>query len=199
MMTATPRYRKLEALDGLVTAEIGRVLLGLARQVPANQAIVEIGSYHGKSSCYLGEGSRCGLGAHVTCVDPWDLPGNPDTSQYPVDSPDARVQFAAQVASMGLQDRITAIQAFSADIASMWTGPIGLLFIDGDHSYRAVLADFRGWSGWVVKGGVVVFDDFDPDRDNKPVTRAVRKIMRKTAWGDWDTRTPRLAIGRRLR
>jgi len=39
------------------------------------------------------------------------------------------------------------------------TSDIDLLFIDGDHSYEACLADWRAYGPLVRKGGVVAFHD----------------------------------------
>lgn len=41
--------------------------------------------------------------------------------------------------------------------------PLDLLFIDGDHSYEGVSADFQLYSPLVRRGGLVVFHDIVPD------------------------------------
>lgn len=41
-------FTHIDELDGLITPEVGRVLHRYAMKVPAGQAIVELGSYHGK-------------------------------------------------------------------------------------------------------------------------------------------------------
>ena len=38
-------------------------------------------------------------------------------------------------------------------------GPIGMVFIDADHSTPAVAADFATWEPYVAAGGVVAFHD----------------------------------------
>jgi len=40
--------------------------------------------------------------------------------------------------------------------------PIHLLFIDGDHDYKAVVGDIAGWAPKVVPGGIVAFHDYAP-------------------------------------
>src|SRR5690606_15850738 len=46
-----------------------------AADVPADQAIVELGVYRGDSLVRLALGSRAGNGARVWGIDPWGLPG----------------------------------------------------------------------------------------------------------------------------
>lgn len=191
------RWIELEALEGLVTPEIGAKLANLAAQVPQGQAIVEIGSYKGKSSCYLAEGARNGNGARVHCIDPWDLPGNLERSQYPVNDPATREAFERQVEEMGLAEGITQRRAFSLEAVKKWRAPIGLLFIDGDHRYSGALGDFQAWGRYVVQGGVVVFDDYHRRR-RSGVRRAVEQVRAQDKrWGQWEI-VGRLAIGRKL-
>lgn len=40
---------------------------------------------------------------------------------------------------------------------------VGLFFIDGDHTYPVVKSDFDNYSRLVKPGGIVVFDDYNPD------------------------------------
>ena len=40
------------------------------------------------------------------------------------------------------------------------TNEIDILFIDGDHSYQAVINDFMLYEGLVKSGGFIIFDDY---------------------------------------
>lgn len=40
------------------------------------------------------------------------------------------------------------------------TSEIDILFIDGDHSYQAVINDFTLYEGLVKSGGYIIFDDY---------------------------------------
>ena len=53
--------------------------------------------------------------------------------------------------------------------------PLDLLFIDGDHSKKGVIADFNNYSPLVSKGGVIVFDNYG-DPNWQGVKKAVDKL-----------------------
>ena len=38
--------------------------------------------------------------------------------------------------------------------------PVGLLYVDADHSYEGVKRDFEAWSPNLAPGAVVIFDDY---------------------------------------
>lgn len=186
----------LDALDGLISAEVGRGLYELAGEVPRNQAIVELGSFKGKSTCYLAAGARAGCGAHVHAVDAWNLPGNIG-GRHQYDLPARRGEFDAQLSSAGLSDQITTHRAFSQEAARAWHGPlVGLLYIDASHEYADVRDDFAAWSVHIPVGGCVAFDDYDTLR-NPGVRRFVDELRGNPSWTGWEFEPPPLAICRR--
>jgi len=152
-------------LSGLIPNDEGAALAVLAASVPADCAIVEIGSFRGKSTAFLASGAKSGGGAPVFAVDPWDLPGNV-YGKHGYNAPSVREQFEAQLRAARLWSRVTPIQAFSVDAAATWDGPeVGLLFIDGDHD--AVEADFEAWRPHLAADHVVALDDIDTPRNPK--------------------------------
>lgn len=154
-----------DELEGLITAEVGDTLSIYAAQVPADQAIVEVGSYKGKSTCYLAAGAKSGAGAKVYAVDAWDTAGNV-TGRFGFAEPSTREAFERQVRSARLWSRVVPLQGFSTDIAAEWSGPpVGLLFIDADHAEHNVRADFRAWEPHLAPGATVIFDDVDTARN----------------------------------
>lgn len=166
---------RIDTLTGLVSPEVGRALAELAAEVPSDLAVVEVGSFKGKSTCYLAAGAKAGNGADVFAVDPWDLPGNV-TGRFGFAEPSTRETFDRQIRSMRLGQRITPLQGFGVDVAGYWSGPqVGLLFIDGDHEEISVRADFDAWSAHLAPGAVVVFDDYLSPR-NPGVKAAVHGL-----------------------
>lgn len=61
--------------------------------------------------------------------------------------------------------------------------PVGLVFIDGDHSYEGLAGDWSGWSPLIARGGVVCLHDSrsTPERqiDDAGSVIATEKIVRK--------------------
>lgn len=170
----------LDQLSGLITPEVGEFLASVARQVPADLAIVEIGSFRGMSTCYLASGARDGNGAKVWAVDPWDLPGNP-YGKHGYSAPIVREEFERQLRGLQLWSRVNPVQDFSTSAAAAWTGPkIGLLFIDGDHDESAVRSDIEQWSPHLAESHLVVLDDLDTPRN--PGVRVVADELADAGW-----------------
>lgn len=159
------RAQMLAGLTGLISEEVGNRLAELARDVPRSLAIVELGSFKGKSTAYLAEGARLGHHAHVWAVDPWDLPGNP-SGRHGFASFGVMEKFYEQLGSMSLLEGVSAIREFSTVFASFWKGPqVGLLYIDGSHVYSDVKEDYEAWSPHLASGATVVFDDYDTEKN----------------------------------
>jgi hypothetical protein len=167
-LTSIPRA--INPLPGLTPDNIMITLADLAAQVPRHRAIVELGVFKAKTTIMMAWGARQGKRAHVWAFDPWDLPGdrfpwselqNP-TQQHRKEFTDPRTRQAAayNVKSLGFSKDITLSRDFSVHAAGRWSGPkIGLLFIDGDHSYDAVRADLAAWAPHMAPGARIAFDD----------------------------------------
>tara|TARA_B100000686_G_scaffold197561_1_gene204421 strand:+ start:937 stop:1614 length:678 start_codon:yes stop_codon:yes gene_type:complete len=53
---------------------------------------------------------------------------------------------------------------------------LDLLFIDGDHNYKSVLSDWLLYKEFVVKGGIIAFDDCESNCNNYGVKKVLKKI-----------------------
>lgn len=180
-----------DTLAGLVSTDVGRVLSAYAAAVPPDQAIVELGSYKGKSTCFLAAGAKNGLGARVWAVDAWDLDGN-QTGRFGFAEPSTRRMFEQQVRDARLWSRVTPVQAFTTQAAAHWSGPpVGLLFVDADHDAASVRADWQAWKPHLHPQGVVIFDDYRSPRSTG-VAEAVDRMtdLEVRVEADW------VAVGR---
>jgi cephalosporin hydroxylase len=157
----SPDIDDLAAIDGLISTVEGRFLAELAAQVPADQSIVEIGSFKGQSGCYLARGSKAGSSVKVHCVDLWDIGGQRHGESAGYADPSTFAAFQSQIGAARVKSMIVAHKIASTEIAAQWHGPlVGLLFLDGDHRYEPTAADLAAWSPLLGAGAVVAFHDY---------------------------------------
>jgi predicted O-methyltransferase YrrM len=187
---------ELADLDGLIPREVGEHLLKLASRVPSDQAIVELGSYRGKSTCYLATGARQGNGAHVYAVDAWSEEVSAWRSKILDRLPSPLyADFRAQISKAGFSDQhVTAVKSLSTMAGDHYEGPpVGLLYIDGDHSKRAAIADLRAWRAHLTDDALVVFDDYAMT-NNPGVKVAVEALTESGELADVQEVVSRIAV-----
>lgn len=86
------------------------------------------------------------------------------------------------------------IQGNSQDIAKNWTRKIGVLFIDGDHTYEGCKADIDSWYPHMKTHGVMLFHDCD---DGGPgIQRAVREFAETNGYDVFYSPNQRCSMAR---
>jgi predicted O-methyltransferase YrrM len=170
------RYRRMaRPVDGWLSRAEEAILFRLARSVPSDQAIVELGSWLGRSTVLLGGASRTGNGAAIFAVDFFRAADEHRAfleSRVGVVARDYLDAFQENMRRAGVADRITPIRSDTAAAGERWAGPpVGLLFLDGDHTYPAVCRDWVSWRGHLAPRARIAFHDYaNPSYD---VTRFV--------------------------
>lgn len=170
-------FDELAELDGLISRDVGELLHNFAALVRADQSIVELGSYRGKSTCYLATGAALENRPRVYAVDAWSIEvsawRNAVLSQLP--SPEYN-DFIAQLVKADVAELVTPVRSLTTLAAEFFDGePVGLLYIDGDHHREAVLADFRAWRRHLAQDAVIIFDDYGVTK-NPGVADAVDEL-----------------------
>lgn len=155
---------QLQPVQGFLTDFEGLGLNLLAQHGPGKGAIVEIGSFMGRSTCWLALGSKAAAREPVFAVDhfkgsPEHQPGQAVAVAELETVGTTFHQFQNNIAKMDVAEQVYPVQAESAEAAAKWRGPIRLLFVDGEHSYEAVKRDVELWSPFVVPGGIVALHD----------------------------------------
>lgn len=144
--------RNVITIQGWLTPNQERWLFETAYLLPDSSAIVEIGSFKGRSTCCLASACR-GTQKRVYAVDTFC--GNDSDFGYQ----DFFADFAGNMARVRLSKYVHPIRGKSPDAAKNWNIPIHMLFIDGSHEYSDVLADFELFFPHVVPGGIIAFHD----------------------------------------
>lgn len=143
-----------ESVDGWLTLDEALLLYALAQQAIGG-AIVEIGSWKGRSTIWMANGSRSGAGLPIYAVDPHSTV---DQQRFNAER-STLDEFTTNIAAAGVSDLVRPLVATSEEAARTFGEPIALLFIDADHSYQAVRADFEHWRDKIGPGGTVCFHD----------------------------------------
>lgn len=185
----TLRLRFPFGVAGYLEPWEGQALYALATQTPAAAAIVELGSYKGRSTICLASSGRW-----VLAVD--TFAGEPELAENPVAHADHvagtyEEAFDANVERWGCAENVTkhrgdthgggAEDAFRAlDAVS---APVWLVFVDAAHDYESVKADAAWWGPVLQPGGVMAFDDASHD----PVHQVIEEFLAE-GWervGQW--------------
>lgn len=146
---------------GMTSPQDVSFLMDLAQAAP-DGAIVEIGSYRGKSAIALATGAslRAGTRPTVYSIEPHaDFVGVYGGRFGPID----RAAYYQAMLDSGCAEHVALVNLPSVSASKAWDLPIGLLFVDGDHRLEGVKNDAEAWLPFVVVGGIVAFDDaLDP-------------------------------------
>jgi len=165
---------QVDDIKGFLDAREGRHLYELAADVCRLGPCLEIGSYCGKSSVYIGAGCKKNKGilfsidhhagseeqqAGEEYFDP-DL-FDPDAGRV-----DTLGTFRETIRTAGLEDTIVPVVCRSEVAARFWSTPLSLVFIDGGHSFKDVFIDYNAWTGHIMPGGYLIFHDIFKNPDN---------------------------------
>lgn len=158
-------------VKGFLDAEEGAALYQHARAAAQLGPLLEVGSYCGKSTVYLGAACKSsnsilfavdhhrGSEEHQLGEEYHD----PDLYDARFAKMDSFPQFRHTLASANLEDVVVPIVAPSALAARFWSTPLAMVFIDGGHSMEAALNDYRSWAGYVMRGGLLAIHDVFPN------------------------------------
>lgn len=131
------------------------VLYQMAQRIKADQAIVEIGSYCGRSTVCLGWGSRLGHRARVYAIDPHT--GSDEHQHYMQGTVGSLPYFRASIQRADLESLVHELVMTSEAATSHVQEPVGLVFIDGDHELAH--EDLCLWYDKVAPRGLFLFHD----------------------------------------
>jgi predicted O-methyltransferase YrrM len=158
------------SVRGFLPEHEGRQLYEWAQQAAPIGPLLEIGSYCGKSTIWLGQAAK----AHGTVVFALDhhrgseehQPGESHHDEALTNTAgqfDTFGEFRRNIGAAGLEDTVVPIVASSEIVGPHWQGGLGMVFIDGGHSLDAALTDYRAWAPHLLPGGILAIHDVFPD------------------------------------
>lgn len=161
----------INAIKGFMDPQEGAALYEAALGVAARGPVLEIGSYCGKSTMYLGAACKQ-RGALLYAIDHhrgseenqpgWDY-HDADLWDAEAGAMDTLPSLRRVLRSAQLEDTVIPIVTRSELAARHWNIPLAMLFIDGGHTREAAMRDYRGFSPHVLPGGTLAIHDIFPD------------------------------------
>ena len=161
----------IDQIKGFLAADEARALYEQALQASPRGAVLEIGSYCGKSTVYLGSacqrvgGVLYALDHHRGSEEHQLGEEYHDPTLYDAEAGlmDSFREFRRTLRAAQLEDTVVPIVAGSALASRGWQTPLSMLFIDGGHSMAAALTDYRSWVGHILPGGILAIHDLFPN------------------------------------
>jgi len=173
-------WQRVAAAPGFLSEREARFLALVAAAAPARGAILEIGSFKGKSTVGLASiAARYSLG-RVIAVDPFTAPSSTDPSLG--GSASSYDDFCRTLAQAGLTDHVEVHRHFSRDLASGWNRPIRVLWVDGDHTYRGAKEDLDLFAPHLADGGIVAMHDVLHNFEG-PIRVFVEEVLQSDRYG----------------
>ena len=170
-----------QEIEGWLSENEAVGLYSIARQLPYNAVVVEIGSWQGKSTYCISKGLKSGK---VYAIDPFNKDaGTDEGTQKDYDSiyieNTLLENFKKNMIQFGVSDKIIIKQGYSYNFSEDFE-TINFLFIDGDHSIKGCKTDFELYAQKIKPKGFIAFHDYYPDRPELGPTYVIKEIINKS-------------------
>jgi len=162
------------ATKGFMPEDEGDALFAAAvdaAQMVPGAPMVEVGSYCGRSTVWLGAAARQSQ-VVVFAVDHHfgseeNQPGWEWHDPSLVDARTGRMDtlpfFRKTIIDAGLSDVVVTVVGHSPTVARHWSTPLSFLFIDGGHGVEPATQDYERWTPHVALNGTLAIHDVFPD------------------------------------
>lgn len=163
----------INQVKGFLAEDEAAALFQAAQDVAPLGPVLEVGSYCGKSTVYIGTACKesgnilyaldhhRGSEEHQLGEEYHDA----DLYDNSVGLMDTFKEFRKNMRAAGLEETVVPIVASSELASKRWDTGLGMVFIDGGHSMEAAMTDYRSWASHVKVGGILAIHDLFPNPD----------------------------------
>jgi predicted O-methyltransferase YrrM len=145
-------------IPGWLTRAEGEFLYESAKKIHSKYAIVEIGSWQGRSTICLAKGSKDGQSTRIFAIDPHT--GSSEHYEiFGVKSIDTFQDFQRNIQKAEIADVVEPLRMTSEAAARDFHYPLEFIFVDGAHEYQLVKLDLKLWFPKLQNGGNIAFHD----------------------------------------
>lgn len=171
--TVTALHQAIEdrQIKGFLAQDEAAALYELALSCAPLGPCLEIGSYCGKSTVYLGTACR-DRDSVLFAVDhhrgseehqPGEEYHDPLLFDAKTQTIDTFPSLRRALSIFSLEQWVVPVVAPSQVVVKKWATPLGLVFIDGGHSHEQALADCLSWADKIASGGLLLIHDIFPN------------------------------------
>ena len=178
---------EIDNLKGFMPKHEGIALTKWSEKFSSIGPIMEIGSYCGKSAIYLSKGAILNDKLVYTIDHHFGSEEHQIKEEYfdseIFDYKNQRVNtlplLIKNINKIQVKN-IVPIVSNSVDIASKWDAKLGMVFIDGGHSFKAANNDYVSWSTKIKKNGALVIHDIfeNPDEGGQAPFEIFQKALK---------------------
>ena len=157
----------ISATKGFLDEDEGRCLYEIARKASRLGPCLEIGSYCGKSTIYIGAACQTNnsilfsIDHHRGSEE--QQPGQAFFDPALFDPKTGRLdtfqEFRKTLEKAGIEDTVVAMVCRAEVAARHWATPLSMVFIDGGHTAEAALTDYECWARHILPGGYLLIHD----------------------------------------
>ena len=146
-----------------------------------NINFLEIGSFEGMGTNYFIDNYLTGENSFITCIDPWIKYS--ESTLTKLDEWDDLINentyniFLKNIDSN--KNKIIVKRGFSVDILPTLEKKYDFIYIDGDHSEKAVWLDAIHSFKILKNNGILIFDDYNWNENEKSPKNAIDNFLKK--------------------
>ena len=165
--------KKFDSIKGFLDLNEGIALYEEVKRVSENNFCVEIGSYCGKSTCFIGQACKENKSKLITI----DHHKGSEEQQLGELYFDAEVYdeklgrvntlplLEKNLAKFDLEDVVKPLVMDSISASKIIENNADLIFIDGSHTFESAESDYELWKNKIKKGGTLAIHDIYDSED----------------------------------
>jgi predicted O-methyltransferase YrrM len=170
------------SVKGFLDHNEGILLYQMAKKYCFKTFAVEIGSYCGKSACYIGQACKENM-THLVTIDHHrgseeqqfgEQYFDPDEYDYKKERVDTLPSLLKNISKFKLDKSIKVMIEASKSASKKIKEEIDLLFIDGSHTFESTRADYESWKEKIRVGGILAIHDiYDSELEGGQAPREI--------------------------
>jgi predicted O-methyltransferase YrrM len=155
-----------ENIRGMINHRAGEELFSLAYMQSLRGDVLEVGSFQGKSTFFLGHAVAQSKNGKMYAVD--HFKGNLGKENFykveKSDLSDLEMGFNKNIERAGLSKIVSLINKPNYEaVSDIEDNSVRFLYIDADHTADGVRKDLALFKSKLKAGAIIVFDDYDED------------------------------------